>query len=74
MDLMQRRLVVIFETIVVLTVAILFLAPIDASVGPNGCMGCFVHYQRSLSCQFAGIGVSYWQGQLYPGCVGPPIP
>ncbi|MDG6907694.1 MAG: hypothetical protein JRN20_18125 [Nitrososphaerota archaeon] len=54
-----------------------FLVPFQAETVPDGCVGCYAHYFRSLSCQFVPVGMAYWasgMNQVALGCSGPIIP
>ena len=56
---------------------IFFLVPIQGETIPDGCVGCYAHYDRSISCNIVPVGVSYWESglnDLMPGCSGPNIP
>ena len=69
---MRRQAVVII--VVVCIVAFVFAVPIQSAESPGAVINpatgssCCIHYQRSLSCQFLGIGVNYWDGTLSFGC------
>lgn len=63
-----RHYVIAAIAILVVLVGFYFTAPVQSWVVPDGCVGCYVHFQRSLSCQTFGVGVVYWQGGLYPEC------
>ncbi len=65
--------------IAIVAALIFFLVPMEGAVarggvnaqsGPN----YYIKYERSLSCQFLGIGIFYWDESFALGCAGPTIP
>ncbi|MDG6996761.1 MAG: hypothetical protein JRN52_12635 [Nitrososphaerota archaeon] len=67
----------IITIIVIAALFFVFLVPVQAETIPDGCVGCYAHYYRSLSCQFVPVGIAYWASGLNEpalGCSGPIIP
>src|SRR5436309_4126693 len=67
----KRKIVII---VVVCTLAFVFAVPIQSAESPGAVVNpatgssCCIHYRRSLSCLFLGIGDNYWDGTLSLGC------
>ena len=67
----KRKIVII---VVVCTLAFVFAVPIRSAESPGAVINpatgssCCIHYRRSLSCLFLGIGDNYWDGTLSLGC------
>ncbi len=68
---MQTALIIIA---VISFSAFFFVAPVQPAesgcpqiILPGG-VNCSVHYAKSFSCEFVGIGDYYWNGALWFGC------
>jgi hypothetical protein len=72
----RKRLWILVAAVLagIVFVYVLVFVPAVPATGPDGCFGCTVHYQTSLSCSIAGFGTSDWQGTVYLGCNPPTIP
>jgi membrane-bound acyltransferase YfiQ involved in biofilm formation len=71
---MKKKAVAIASMVVVLAFLVFFV-PIQTAVAPDGCAGCYVHFQRSISCSVFGFRVGYYAGTgLSSDCCGPIIP
>ncbi len=60
---MKTRTILIIVAIICV-LAFIFAAPIRSAEVPDGCLGCVVHFQRSLSCELVPVGDYYWDGSL----------
>lgn len=67
----------IVTSVVIAALLFLFLVPVQAETIADGCVGCYAHYYRSLSCEIVPVGIAYWASGLNEislGCSGPIIP
>ena len=66
----------ICRTIIVLAavlVVLVLILPIQYTETIDGCLNCYVHYFRSLSCAVVGLGFGVWNYGL-TDCRGPVVP
>lgn len=60
--------------VIVLALALFFMAPVVSAASPGGVIGGDIHYTQSLSCYFLGpwrglaLGDYYFEGTLGVGC------
>jgi hypothetical protein len=63
---------------VILVTSFIFAVPVGSKCVPDGCVGCYVQYYQSISCQFVGIGDIYTShingGEFWFGCAAPVVP
>jgi hypothetical protein len=72
---MRHRIVI--ALVVVAALLFVFLVPVQSETIPDGCVGCYAQYFRSLNCQFVPVGIAYWasgMNEVALGCSGPIIP
>jgi hypothetical protein len=71
----KRRWIIVAAVVVgIVFLCVFIFVPVVPATVPDGCVGCTVHYQASLSCSIAGFGSSEWQGAFYLVCSPPSIP
>ena len=62
----------------ILVASFIFAVPVESKRVPDGCVGCYVQYDQSISCQFVGIGDTFTShingGDFWFGCEAPVVP